>query len=140
MSTKGYPSVTINVQHPFPNSRLCYLHSPMQPTRTQASYELLTSSLHPASCILLHCSLHPPPTMYYLPFNLSEEDQLIYLTIMLFALSLCIGGLICIHAPHLPPPRLIAAWIIQVIWAFQIIVSILSFFCEGAVMLLTTFH
>jgi hypothetical protein len=77
--------------------------------------------------------------MNYSPFNLSEEDRVFYLRIVLFLLSLCIGELILLHTPRPPPPGVIADQIVQVILAVCFLFWVVSFFCNGAVVLLTIF-
>jgi len=131
-STRGYPSATVNVQHPFPNSHLYYLHSPTQPTWTRASYELLTSSSYLASCsiTLFHHVLFTfqffRRRSHLLPQNHSFYTLPLHRGINLY--------------PCPPPPQLITAQIVQVVWAFQFIFNIVSFFCEGAVVLLIIFN
>jgi len=94
------------------------------------------------SCHL--CISHPTLSlssiMFYSPFKFFEEDHVFYLRITLFALSLCIRGLICIHIPRPLPPWLIAARIVQIVWAFQFIFNIVLFFCEGTAVLLAIFN
>lgn len=66
------------------------------------------------------------------PFNLSEEDRIFYLRIVLFLLSLCIGGLIRLHAP---PPRMIANEIIWVIFVIRLRFGAILLLCRRAVVL-----
>src|SRR6267142_4427662 len=103
----------------------------MQPTQTRASYKLLTSSLHPTSCsiTLFHHVLFTfqffRRRSHLLPQNHSFCTLPLHRGINLY--------------PCPPPPWLIAARIVQVIWAFQFVFDIVSFFCEGAVVLLAIF-
>jgi hypothetical protein len=81
-------------------------------------------------------SLSSPTTMIYSPFNIAEEIRVFLLRIVLSLLCICIGELFRRLAP---PPRVIVHRLLQFVLAVRPLFGIVSFFCEGAVVLLAMF-